>query len=395
MLRASTRTASRTAAKALRRFSTAAEAEAAGPARLHPAQADSLMAIGTRDIFDTDHDMFREMARKFWQDEVVPFHPEWEKAGEVPRELWTKAGELGLLSTMVPEVSGVLLRRLIRLPLPLPLRLLLRRRQAVTALAHAAPPALQPAPHSDAPPTAPQEYGGLGLDCKNAAIMWEEQVTRPHPLTVVRPLPLRWFTPSLGRHHVGGAGPPPPHSGSPPPHSGSPPPHSGSPPLRRHHVGGAVVLRLHRPRLRDALGHRRAVHHQLRHRGAEAPHPAQARLGRVDRRARHDGAVGRLRLCQHQDGGEAGRRRLGPQRLEGLHHQRLALRRRHRLRQDRPVQGRARRVALRGRGGHEGARRGWCRRGLPSSQWFVPLLTVVHPLLRRASRRGRSWPRWG
>ena len=125
MLRASTRTASRTAAKALRRFSTAVEAEAAGPARLHPAQADSLMAIGTRDIFDTDHDMFREMARKFWQDEVVPFHPEWEKAGEVPRELWTKAGELGLLSTMVPEVSGVLLRRLIRLPLPLPLRLLL------------------------------------------------------------------------------------------------------------------------------------------------------------------------------------------------------------------------------------------------------------------------------
>lgn len=122
MLRVSSRSAARAANTALRRFSTAVEVEAAGPARLHPAQADSLMAIGTRDIFDSDHDMFREMARKFWQDEVVPFHAEWEKAGEVPRELWTKAGELGLLSTMVPE-----------------------------------------------------EYGGLGLDCKNAAIMWEEQ----------------------------------------------------------------------------------------------------------------------------------------------------------------------------------------------------------------------------
>ena len=40
----------------------------------------------------------------------------------MPRELWTKAGELGLLSCMVPE-----------------------------------------------------EYGGLGLDCKYPAIMWEEQ----------------------------------------------------------------------------------------------------------------------------------------------------------------------------------------------------------------------------
>ena len=31
------------------------------------------------------------MARKFWQDEVVPFHSEWEKAGEGTRELRRRA----------------------------------------------------------------------------------------------------------------------------------------------------------------------------------------------------------------------------------------------------------------------------------------------------------------
>mmetsp|Transcript_13973 Transcript_13973/g.25619 ORF Transcript_13973/g.25619 Transcript_13973/m.25619 type:complete len:418 (+) Transcript_13973:19-1272(+) len=90
--------------------------------RLAPAQASKLTDIGIRDIFDSDHDMFREMTRNWFETEVKPFHGEWEKAGEVPRELWTKAGEMGLLSNMVPE-----------------------------------------------------EYGGLGLDCKYPAIVWEEQ----------------------------------------------------------------------------------------------------------------------------------------------------------------------------------------------------------------------------
>jgi long-chain-acyl-CoA dehydrogenase len=90
--------------------------------RLSPAQAPTLMEIGVRDIFDSDHDMFRQTARSFFENEVVPFHSEWEKAGEVPRELWLKAGELGLLATMTPEA-----------------------------------------------------YGGLGLDCKYPAIVWEEQ----------------------------------------------------------------------------------------------------------------------------------------------------------------------------------------------------------------------------
>ena len=90
--------------------------------RLAPAQAANLMDVGIREIFDSDHDMFRESARSFFENEVKPFHGEWEEAGEVPRELWTKAGELGLLANMTPE-----------------------------------------------------KYGGLELDCKYPAIVWEEQ----------------------------------------------------------------------------------------------------------------------------------------------------------------------------------------------------------------------------
>ena len=74
--------------------------------RPSPAQAASLTAVGSREIFDSDHDAFRDLARSFFTNEVTPFHAEWEKAGEVPRELWTKAGELGLLSNMVPEEYG-------------------------------------------------------------------------------------------------------------------------------------------------------------------------------------------------------------------------------------------------------------------------------------------------
>ena len=50
-----------------------------------------------REIFDAEHEAFRRTARTFFEKEVVPFHDEWEKAGVVPREVWTKAGEAGLL----------------------------------------------------------------------------------------------------------------------------------------------------------------------------------------------------------------------------------------------------------------------------------------------------------
>ena len=59
-----------------------------------------------RDLFDADHESFRDTVRAFCEKEVVPNHAEWEKASIVPRELWLKAGELGLLGFMMPEEFG-------------------------------------------------------------------------------------------------------------------------------------------------------------------------------------------------------------------------------------------------------------------------------------------------
>ena len=51
-----------------------------------------------RHLFDADHDAFRATVRAFCDKWVVPHHDEWEAAGIVPRELWTAAGEQGLLN---------------------------------------------------------------------------------------------------------------------------------------------------------------------------------------------------------------------------------------------------------------------------------------------------------
>jgi len=121
-LRSLTRSAARMTSRRMKSTALAEDAVGGYGDRLAPAQAGSLLDIGIRDIFDSDHDMFRETARSFFENDCKPFHGEWEEKGEVPRDLWLRAGELGLLSNMVPE-----------------------------------------------------EYGGLGLDCKYPAIVWEEQ----------------------------------------------------------------------------------------------------------------------------------------------------------------------------------------------------------------------------
>ena len=55
------------------------------------------------DVFTSEHEDFRKTARTFYEREVVPFHDQWEQDGIVPRELWLKAGEAGLLCFDVPE----------------------------------------------------------------------------------------------------------------------------------------------------------------------------------------------------------------------------------------------------------------------------------------------------
>src|SRR5680860_1735502 len=59
-----------------------------------------------RNIFEPDHEAFRESVRTFCEKEIAPNHKQWESDGIVPRELWLKAGEQGFLGFMMPEEFG-------------------------------------------------------------------------------------------------------------------------------------------------------------------------------------------------------------------------------------------------------------------------------------------------
>ncbi|MCJ8170103.1 acyl-CoA dehydrogenase family protein [Atopomonas sediminilitoris] len=59
-----------------------------------------------RTVFSSDHEIFRDSVRKFFEAEAVPFHAQWEEDGQVDRALWSKAGEQGLLCAPIPEADG-------------------------------------------------------------------------------------------------------------------------------------------------------------------------------------------------------------------------------------------------------------------------------------------------
>jgi alkylation response protein AidB-like acyl-CoA dehydrogenase len=59
-----------------------------------------------RTLFNSDHEAFRQTVRRFVDDELVPHHEAWEEARIVPRSVWRRAGELGLLCPNVPEAYG-------------------------------------------------------------------------------------------------------------------------------------------------------------------------------------------------------------------------------------------------------------------------------------------------
>jgi acyl-CoA dehydrogenase len=59
-----------------------------------------------RSVFREDHESFRDQVRRFVDREIVPSHAQWEHEGIVPREVWRKAGEAGLLCVTVPEAYG-------------------------------------------------------------------------------------------------------------------------------------------------------------------------------------------------------------------------------------------------------------------------------------------------
>ncbi|MDQ0756140.1 acyl-CoA dehydrogenase family protein [Arthrobacter sp. B3I4] len=59
-----------------------------------------------RQLFEEDHEMFREMAAEFNTRAVAPHYGQWDQDHIMPRELWTAAGEQGLLGLAVPEEFG-------------------------------------------------------------------------------------------------------------------------------------------------------------------------------------------------------------------------------------------------------------------------------------------------
>jgi alkylation response protein AidB-like acyl-CoA dehydrogenase len=59
-----------------------------------------------RTLFDEDHELFRDSVRQFVEREMAPHHDEWERAGIVPKELYTSAGSHGFLGMAVPEEYG-------------------------------------------------------------------------------------------------------------------------------------------------------------------------------------------------------------------------------------------------------------------------------------------------
>jgi acyl-CoA dehydrogenase len=59
-----------------------------------------------RSLFSEHHEQFRDTVRRFLEKEVAPHHARWEDEGYVDREVWTKAGEAGLLCTSMPEAYG-------------------------------------------------------------------------------------------------------------------------------------------------------------------------------------------------------------------------------------------------------------------------------------------------
>ncbi len=59
-----------------------------------------------RTLFNADHEQFRQTARRFFETEIAPFHEKWAEQQHLDRNLWNRAGELGLLCCTMPEEYG-------------------------------------------------------------------------------------------------------------------------------------------------------------------------------------------------------------------------------------------------------------------------------------------------
>jgi acyl-CoA dehydrogenase len=62
--------------------------------------------VSNSPFYTADHIAFRDVVRRFVQNEIEPFAHEWDEAGGFPRELYEKAAAIGLLGLGFPEEYG-------------------------------------------------------------------------------------------------------------------------------------------------------------------------------------------------------------------------------------------------------------------------------------------------
>jgi len=84
------------------------EGECEAGVRLSTAQMPSMLDIGSRNVFNADHDMFREHVRRFMKERLEPRQVDFEENGQPDREIWREMGAQGLLGVSIPaEVGGI------------------------------------------------------------------------------------------------------------------------------------------------------------------------------------------------------------------------------------------------------------------------------------------------
>jgi acyl-CoA dehydrogenase len=56
-----------------------------------------------RTLFTPEHEDFRHLVRDFIAKDVLPFYDEWLTAGVVPRDLYRRLAEIGVMGIQLPE----------------------------------------------------------------------------------------------------------------------------------------------------------------------------------------------------------------------------------------------------------------------------------------------------
>src|SRR5258705_11209763 len=59
-----------------------------------------------RDLYEPEHDMFRDSFRRFLDKEIVPRAEEFEREGIMDRAIFARAGAAGFLAMEAPEEYG-------------------------------------------------------------------------------------------------------------------------------------------------------------------------------------------------------------------------------------------------------------------------------------------------